>query len=247
MFCSVALRFRHLYLEQTWIGTDVRNLLKCVNSLVEVDSIAFRVVHQLANVLEGVRLDSVATELQYDDDGSSGADDHKTGAGSGGASDGGVQRKPREFDRALGSDAHSGGHGSHGSGGAHSNAVVTIPWQEYPPGRELHTCAALEYNKFNRRGAPTAGGITLSHDFQIDSLKSAILSLPKDKAQRRDWFDGLRVMQLNYWRDVYGITTESKLDAVNEEKQKSAEAERFAQELESELDSMLCLLLILSC
>ena len=84
--------FRHLYLEQTWIGTDVRNLLQCIRQLIEVDTISFRVCYQLANVLENSRLDELVSTLYYDDNG----DDSKGGAPGKGDADSDA-RKTRVF------------------------------------------------------------------------------------------------------------------------------------------------------
>mmetsp|Transcript_39442 Transcript_39442/g.66123 ORF Transcript_39442/g.66123 Transcript_39442/m.66123 type:complete len:1933 (+) Transcript_39442:109-5907(+) len=54
------LRWKPIFLEQTWAGGDIGNLLHCVKVLGKStglrDIVAFRVIHQIANVLQGANL-----------------------------------------------------------------------------------------------------------------------------------------------------------------------------------------------
>lgn len=48
--------YRHIFLEQTPLGARVGTLLRCLESLSERDIVAFRVYHQIANVIQGHNL-----------------------------------------------------------------------------------------------------------------------------------------------------------------------------------------------
>ncbi len=74
----------------------------------------------------------------------------------------------------------------------------------------------------------------------MDTLKSAIAQIPKDKNARKDWFEGLRLMQTAYVRDVYGIQTDSNKIESADEKDKHKELERFMTDLQAGLESMCC-------
>ena len=52
-----------LYLEQTWSGHDIRAILETLRNLKEVDLVAFRVLHQGANILEGTTYAACVTRL----------------------------------------------------------------------------------------------------------------------------------------------------------------------------------------
>jgi len=59
------LDYQHAFLEQTSLGARVSNLLPALNELRRVDIIAFRIIHQLANVIENVTfVGSVHTLLE---------------------------------------------------------------------------------------------------------------------------------------------------------------------------------------
>lgn len=53
----------HLFLEQTYVGNDVRTLLKCLAVVKSRDIVAFRLYHQLANVLQGITFNDVLSSL----------------------------------------------------------------------------------------------------------------------------------------------------------------------------------------
>lgn len=63
--CSIKrfVNFEHLYIEQTWVGNNVANMLRCVRSLKSRDVVAFRCFHQMANILSDIQYYSVLDEL----------------------------------------------------------------------------------------------------------------------------------------------------------------------------------------
>jgi hypothetical protein len=52
------------YLEHSWVGSNVGALLLAVKELTDIDQVAFRVVHQIANVMQGVRHDDSLDRLK---------------------------------------------------------------------------------------------------------------------------------------------------------------------------------------
>ena len=61
------LDYQHAFLEQTSLGARVSNLLPALGELRRVDIVAFRLIHQLANVIENVTfVGSVTTLLEAD-------------------------------------------------------------------------------------------------------------------------------------------------------------------------------------
>jgi len=59
------LTYHHTYLEQTSIGARVKNLFPVIQGLQTIDIIAFRAIHQLANVIEGVTFVNSVNKMRH--------------------------------------------------------------------------------------------------------------------------------------------------------------------------------------